>query len=137
MNYSKNGYKIACWSFILVGTGHIFTDLFGPKTPDQNEFIQTMKDFTIQLAGTETSIFSLHQGFSLTMGALLIAYGLLNLLILRNNHPTSPATNILMLNILISVACVVLSALFFFTVPIVLTSLACLGFIVSFLTRTT
>lgn len=135
MNYSKLAYKIASWSFIIVGIGHILTDLLSPKTPQQNGFIETMKGFTIQLMGTETTIFSFYQGFSLMMGVLLFSYGLINLMILNNNKQPNLPTNILALNMIVSIICAVLSLLYFFIVPIALTSIAFLGFTLSFLRR--
>ncbi|MBK6265380.1 hypothetical protein JKA74_10045 [Marivirga sp. S37H4] len=137
MNYTKLGYKIGSWAFIIVGTGHILTDQLSPKTPDQHQSIQTMKGFAIQLMGTETTIFSFHQGFSLMMGLLLFSYGLLNLMILSINKEVNLPTNILVLNIMVSVTCAILSFMYFFIVPIALMSVAFLGFTFSILKRNT
>ena len=82
MNVKKTSSKIASWSLILVGIGHTITDLTSPKSETQIDFIQKMKEFPIEIMGTETNIFSFHQGFSLMMGLLLFGYGLLNILYL-------------------------------------------------------
>ena len=131
----KAFYKIASWSLILVGIGHTITYLTSPKTSLQNDFITKMKEFPIEILGTETNIFSFHQGFSLMMGLLLFGYGLLNLLILRNNQALNIPTNILILNSIISLICFILSFAYFFIVPIVFTSIAFLGFSVSLILK--
>jgi hypothetical protein len=133
MNYSKLAYKTASWSFIVVGIGHLTTDLLKPKTTEQLMFIQTMKDFSINLMGTEVNVFSFHQGYSIMMGLLLFAYGALNLILLKNNKEKRLGSNILVFNCIISFACTVLSFMYFFIIPIVLTGVAFLGFTVSLL----
>lgn len=131
MNFSKISYKIGCWAFIVVGVGHIVTDLLGPKTSKQMGYIQTMKDSTLSLLGTDTTVFSFYQGFSIMMGLLLTSYGLINLLIVKNNKESNVAKNIILLNILVASACVILSIKYFFIVPITLTGLAFIGFTLS------
>jgi hypothetical protein len=133
MNYSKLAFKTASWSFIVVGIGHLTTDLLKPKTKEQLMFIQTMKDFSIDLMGTEVNVFSFHQGYSIMMGLLLFAYGVLNLMLLKNNGQDRLASNILVFNCVVSFACTVLSIMYFFIIPIVLTGVAFLGFTVSLL----
>lgn len=135
MKITLISYKIASWALILVGIGHTITDLTTPKTLEQNDFILKMKEFTIQILGAETDIFSFHQGFSLMMGLLLFAYGLLNLLILKNNKSANLASNILILNIIVSLISVILSLKYFFIVPVVFTSIAFLGFLISLSTK--
>ena len=135
MNVKKTSSKIASWSLILVGIGHTITDLTSPKSETQIDFIQKMKEFPIEIMGTETNIFSFHQGFSLMMGLLLFGYGLLNILILRNNQASSIPTNILILNILICVISFVLSKKYFFIVPIVFTGISLLGFAISLIIK--
>ena len=135
MNVKKTSSKIASWSLILVGIGHTITDLTSPKSETQIDFIQKMKEFPIEIMGTETNIFSFHQGFSLMMGLLLFGYGLLNILILRNNQESSIPTNIIIFNIIICVISFVLSIKYFFIVPIVFTGIALLGFAISLIIK--
>ena len=135
MKVEKISSKIGSWSLIFVGIGHTITDLTSPKSETQIDFIQKMKEFPIEIMGTETNIFSFHQGFSLMMGLLLFGYGLLNILILRNNQASSIPTNILILNILICVISFVLSIKYFFIVPIVFTGIALLGFAISLIIK--
>lgn len=132
MKIKKISYKIASWSFLLVGVGHTITDLTTPKTPEQIAFIFKMKSFTIQILGTETNIFSFHQGYSLMMGLLLFGYGLLNLM-MANNNALHISQGILILNITVSLIAVILSLKYFFVVPVAFTSVALLGFTISFI----
>ena len=135
MNVKKTSSKIASWSLILVGIGHTITDLTSPKSETQIDFIQKMKEFPIEIMGTETNIFSFHQGFSLMMGLLLFGYGLLNILILRNNQASSIPTNIIIFNIIICAISFVLSIKYFFIVPIVFTGISLLGFAISLIIK--
>lgn len=133
MNYAKIGYKIACWSLMIGGVGHTTMSVLSPLTPKQLSLIQTMKEFSIQAMGTETNIYSFHQGFSLMMGLLLFSYGLLNLFILKNSKQVNLPPNILLLNSIVTLICTILSFKYFFIVPIALTGLAFLGFSYSFI----
>ena len=135
MNVKKTSSKIASWSLILVGIGHTITDLTSTKSETQIDFIQKMKEFPIEIMGSETNIFSFHQGFSLMMGLLLFGYGLLNILILRNNQASSIPTNIIIFNIIICVISFVLSIKYFFIVPIVFTGISLLGFAISLIIK--
>ena len=135
MKVEKISSKIASWSLIFVGIGHTITDLTSPKTESHNDFIIKMKEFPIEILGRETNIFSFHQGFSLMMGLLLFGYGLLNILILRNNQASTIPTNIVILNSIICVISFVLSIKYFFIVPIVFTGIALLGFAISLIIK--
>ena len=135
MKIEKISSKIASWSLVFVGIGHTITDLTSPKTPSQNDFIIKMKEFPIEVLGSNATIFSFHQGFSLMMGLLLFGYGLLNILILRNNKALSIPTNIVTFNIIICLTCLALSIKYFFIVPILFTGIAFLGFTISLITK--
>jgi hypothetical protein len=132
MNYSKVGYKIACWALIIGGAGHFSAELLSPKTPEQLVLIETMEAFTIHALGTETNIFSFHQGFSFMMGLLIFSYGLLNLLILKNSKLAHLPIKILLLNSIVTLICAFLSFKYFFIIPTALTGLAFFGFSYSF-----
>ena len=114
MKVEKISSKIASWSLIFVGVGHTITDLTSPKTALQNDFIIKMKEFPIEVLGSETNIFSFHQGFSLMMGLLLFGYGLLNVLILRSNRAIPIPPNIIILNIIVCLISLLLSIKYFF-----------------------
>ena len=135
MNVQKISSKIASWSLILVGIGHTLTDLTSPKTSVQQDFIIKMKEFSINILGSETNIFSFYQGFSLMMGLLLFSYGLLNLFILKNNKTTPIPNNIMILNIIVCSISLLLSIKYFFIVPILFTGIALLGFTITFFSK--
>ncbi|AWV97091.1 LIC_13387 family protein [Arcticibacterium luteifluviistationis] len=135
MKITSLSHKIASWSLILGGIGHTTAALSNPKTAELNELLSTMKAFTTHLLGSEVNMFSFHQGFSLMMGLLLFGYGALNLLILKNNVQAQMPSNILILNIIISLVSVVLSVKYFFLIPIVLTGMAFLGFSISLVAK--
>lgn len=135
MRVEKLTFKIASWSLIIVGVGHTITYLSSPKNAKQLEMIQSMKDFTTEMMGSKISIFDFHHGFSLIMGTLLTAYGLLNLFI--SQELKIIANRILILNMVVTLIASVLSIKYFFAVPIVLTSLAFVSFTISYLGQKT
>jgi hypothetical protein len=135
MNAENTSSKIASWSLILVGFGHTITYLTSPKNAIQIDFVQRMKEFPIEIMGTESNIFSFYEGFSLMMGLFLFSYGLLNILILRNHQVEPIATNIVILNSIVCLISFILSLNYFFIVPIVFTGIAFLGFTISLITK--
>lgn len=136
MKITSMSFKIASWMLLLGGILHSLSDLLSPETPERNEIILQMKAITSQVFGTKFSMFSFFQGFSLMMGLLLFGYGALNLLILKNNQQADIPSNILILNIIITLVCVMLSVKYFFIVPIAITSIAFVGFLIAFITKT-
>jgi hypothetical protein len=137
MRISQLAYRTASWSFVVVGIGHVATQILSPKTPQQVEFIQKMEDFSVNLMGTETNLFSMYLGFSLMMGLMLFAFGWLNLLMLKNNQGHAIPTGILLFNMFTSLVSMVLSIVYLFIVPIVLTGLGFMGFTLSLLYKKT
>jgi hypothetical protein len=135
MKNSKLSYKIASWVLMIGGVIHTTFSLLTPKTPEQAEITLTMKNFTAQVLGSEINIYDFHQGFSLMMGLLLFGYGAINLLILKNNQLAPLPSNIILLNVIITFIGTLLSIRFFFIIPILLTGIPFLGYLVSFLIK--
>ncbi len=133
MKLSKFSCQIASWSLILVGIGHTITDITTPIPPNLHRFIIEMKNFSISILGTSNNIFSFYQGFSFMMGLLLFAYGVLNLLLLKNNKQSNIPSNVLIFNITITFIALIISINYFFIVPIVFTGISFLGFTTSLL----
>jgi hypothetical protein len=126
---TKLFYKISSWSFILVGIGHLIGHLLSPKTSEQIEMLQTMKEFTIAMPGTETNLLLFYTGFSLMMGIMLLSYGVINLLLLKNIKQINWIDNqILITNTLVSFMSLILAIKYFFIIPIVLMGIALTGF---------
>jgi len=122
-------YKIGCWAFVLVGVGHIVTSMLIPTTPERTIIVQTMKEFSISMIGTESNLYLFHEGFSLMMGILLISYGLLNLSMLKTSE--APSKNTIIVNAATSIIALVISIKYFFLVPTTLLSIAFLCFLMA------
>lgn len=122
-------YKAGCWSFILVGLGHIVTSMLVPNTPERVNIIQEMKNFSISIAGTRSNLYLFHEGFSLMMGVLLIGYGFLNLLL--TDAWMIPGKNIILINVTVSLIAFVISIKYFFMVPTILLCAAFLCFVMA------
>jgi hypothetical protein len=124
-------YKIGCWSFILVGIGHLITSMDIPDTPERTKIIQEMKSFSISMSGTESNLSLFHDGFSLMMGVLLIGYGLINLSLA--NASMIPRKQIILINVVVSLVSVVISIKYFFIVPVAFLCMAALCFSMVFI----
>jgi len=135
MKTSLVSYKIASWSLLVIGFGRTITFLTAPNTSEQNELITTMKALNFNMLGVDANIFSFYTGFSLMMGLLLICYGVINLLMLKNNRQSRLPNNILILNIIISFFSVVISLKYFFIVPVIFTTIPLIGYLISLSTR--
>lgn len=135
MKVTLMSYKIASWTLLLGGLIHTISDLLAPETPEKNEIIGQMKAYTGQVLGTEFNLFGFFQGFSFTMGLLFVGYGALNLLILKNNQQVQLPSNILLLNIVVTLISVIISIKYFFLIPTLLVGIPFLGFLISFLTQ--
>jgi hypothetical protein len=135
MKLSLVSYKTASWSLLIIGFGHTLTYLTAPNTPEQNILITTMKALNFNMLGVDANIFSFYEGFSLMMGLLLIGYGLINILTLKNNKQSYLPTNMLILNIIISFFSVAISLKYFFLIPVVFTSIPFIGYLISLSTR--
>lgn len=116
-------------AFMIVGAGHLLTHALAPSTPERQAIVQAMKGYAVRLPGRAGTLFEYHEGFSLTMGVLLIAFGALSLIVLRQSA-ARPAElrGTLLLQTVVAGICAALSARYFFAVPLFLTTLAALAF---------
>ncbi len=74
-------YLIGTLSFgIMCGLGHLAFELLGKKS---NEIIQTMESLKVSLPGRETNMLLINTGLSLVMSLMLLAYGIMNLMIIK------------------------------------------------------
>ncbi len=122
-------YKIGCWSFILVGIGHIVTSMSVPSTPERDKIIEEMKNFSISMSGSESNLYLFHEGFSLMMGVLLMGYGLLALSLTKASF--IPEKQVVFINVIISLVALAISVKYFFIVPITFLMVAFLCFLMS------
>lgn len=129
MKRSKICLQIAAWSFILLGAGHLASHLsFTFSNAPKPEILQAMHGFIVPVPGSQVDLLSLHEGFSLMMGVLFMAFGTLNLLSTKPGDPVvADCRAPIYLNILVAAVAVLLSVRYFFIVPILLSgvSLAC------------
>jgi hypothetical protein len=88
-----------------------------------------MRGFVIDMPGRSGNLYQYHQGFSLMMGVLLVAYGAHAILFVRSKYiGPSDELPVLILHTTVSAIAVVMSALFFFLIPLILTTLALVAF---------
>jgi len=114
---------------MLLGIGHLATYFLLPTTPEQEHMMHNMKNFVINMPGPDSNLLLFHEGFSLMMGMLLIGYGAINVfLIAEQNFYVPQSKHIPTLNLFVSLAAVVLSVVYFFIVPVVLTTISLLAF---------
>lgn len=128
MKINKTLYKTASWSFVLLGIGHVITHFLEPRTPEQLDMIQQMKDFVIEMPGTTSNLLLFHEGFSITMGMLISAFGLINLVFLKTNRESVNSFGLLLTNSIVSGLMLILSVIYFFFVPIAFSALSFLCF---------
>ena len=122
MNSLPMLYKAGCWSFILVGIGHIVTSRLIPSTPERDKMVEEMKNFSISLSGSESNLYLFHEGFSLMMGVLLIGFGALNLSFLEAS--ATPRKRVVLVAVIVSLISLVISINYFFIVPVLLLLIA-------------
>jgi uncharacterized membrane protein HdeD (DUF308 family) len=78
--------KIAGISMLITGIGHTTTHfILQNSTNPHSKLISQMAETVIKI-GSEVSVLDFHNGFSTSMGILLMAFGIT---ILRNNNKTS------------------------------------------------
>ncbi len=81
-------HQIGSITFIALGLLHIMAHFTTPEDVSLNELLNNMQSFKIELFG-EHNLLKFYLGFSLMMGFLLSAYGLINLSfskLINKNH---------------------------------------------------
>lgn len=115
---------------IMCGLGHLAFELLGQKS---NEITQTMESLTVSLPGRESNMLLIDTGLSLVMGLMLLAYGIINLMIvIKNKKIVLPSKNIMFINIIFSLLAFVLVYKYLFSVPIIFTGIAFISFLMAY-----
>ena len=130
----KKMFNIAAWSLIAFGFIHEASFVYTYfTTVETTGFVVSMTQFHIE--GTGTHLYSFYGGYGILMGLLLIAYGFLCLQISKGSEQHgSISASVIVLNIIISLAALVVSVMYFvFFIPIVLTGLATLFFVLAYI----
>ncbi len=135
MNLKTKSFNIASWSLAFGGLFHSFSDLLSPKTTERIEIMNQMKALTSHILDTEFNMLSFFQGFSLMMGLLTFAYGTINVMLLKSYKDIEIPNNILILNTLVTLVCLILSIQYFFIIPIVLTGIPFLGYLTALIAK--
>ena len=132
MPYSRALYILATVLFgILSGIGHVAVDLFAPRSPESVALSETMANVSVNLAGTQTNAYLLTFGVSIIMGLMLFAYGVVNLLIVRQLAKGQlPSYAIQATNVVVAALAFVLALKYLFIIPIILTGSASLLFLI-------
>ena len=136
MKKVKKLYLIATVFFgLLCGLGHLMTEFFAPKDPD---VINTLKSIQLEMPGKESDLFSLMFGISVSLGVLLISYGLFNLFILRLiQFDALKMKSAIYLNLFVVLICFLIGLKFLFIAPVVLMgiSFSCFVFAAALVNR--
>ena len=137
MFHSKSLYFLASILFgVLCGVGHLAVELFAPRTPEALALAETMRNIPVNLAGTQTNAYLLTFGVSIIMGLMLIAYGVVNLLILyQTPRGKLPSRAIQATNVVVAITAFVLALKYLFIAPIILTGSAAVLFLIVFVTN--
>lgn len=129
---SLRWFKVGAWSWIATGTGHTLGDIATRFFPVDSTIAvdDMMRSTPFVLMGLHRTYYELTMGFSLIMGTCIVFVGILFLWIARLTggrglRPTA------LLALAMSVVALALSAWLEPPPPIVLFSLACVGFAVA------
>jgi len=129
MRWQRLTYRAGCWAFILTGAGHLATQWLAPRTAEQEAILDAMRRFPIKMPGSDGNLYQFHTGFSIMMGVLLAAYGAQALLTAyRQPVPAESDVRLLALHTLVAALAVILSAMFFFAVPVAFMAIAFMAF---------
>ncbi len=132
MSKLRTIYGIGCWVFgIFIGIGHTAFEL-APRDERRESLVEMLQQFSITMPGTQSNAYLLTFGISLTMGLMFFAYGVINLLILSDTPKRRlPNLSYQVTNLTVSLAAFLLAWTYLFTVPIALTAIASICFLIS------
>lgn len=133
-------YKIGAWSLVILGIGHLLAHVslsMFAQTAEQLSIAQVMTAFQINLLGSESNLMNFHNGYSLMMGILVLSYGLMNLIFVKyNSNAYVNIQPILILNSITALITCMLSIQLFFIVPIALSGIASVAFVLAYINNT-
>lgn len=117
-------------SFILLGFGHLVSHLAVMlSTEARPPVVNMMQEYSVPMPGREIDLLSLHHGFSLMMGILLIALGALSLCFPRMDQ-TFPFRSGPAIGLCVALAAItlVVSLKYFFIVPVLCSLLSLVAY---------
>jgi hypothetical protein len=118
--------RIGSWSLVLVGAGHLVTDLAAPATAQREEVVRLLSGVLVSMPGSHRSLWAYHHGFSLMMGLLLVGFGAVTLAVARLE--ADRLAPVLAISALVCLTSLALAATHFFAVPVLFTAVAFASF---------
>lgn len=127
-------FLLASLSFLFLGIAHVMGHFIVMDELKGSMIYINMDSVEISVIGTEKSIVEFLNGFSITMGVLMIFIGLMNLFTwVRFNDEILKAPFLLLLNALLALTLALLSVFYFPWPPIIVFSLAFFAFSLLFI----
>lgn len=130
MKKAKIFFLTGIWTIIILGMGHLLTHfLFMFSSNPKPDIFNKMGEFLAPVPGWEIDLLSLHNGFSIMMGILLIAIGFLGHHLMKINIESLNENKYIFLFFLVlSIIISIMTIKFFFVVPVVLSLLSTVSF---------
>jgi hypothetical protein len=136
MSVSSALFKVGAWLLLLYGVGHVLGYFYGRAEKHDRVIIQSMKQALHHLPGVTRTVFHLHEGYSLVMSLMLMAFGALDLTLAHVVPGSVTASiDILVLNIAVAVLNLAIAIRYFFIGPVLLAGLSAAAFLVALFVR--
>ncbi len=123
-------FQIAAWSLVVTGVGHIVVDLvMRARLEEEPPAVAAMRAFEIEMPGARRTLFEFHIGFSTAMGILLAAFGGLNVVLATFAGEVVVSRPVVAgFDAGVCAVMVALALRYFFATPVILCSVATIGF---------
>jgi len=114
---------------IICGLGHLTFELLEEKP---TEVVEGLKELSVVFPDREKDMLEITTGFSLLMGVMLLAYGIINLLLMYKDRQFHlPSKPIVMANLVFALIGFGIAYQYFFIFPIACMGIATLCFLIS------
>jgi len=118
--------------YLLIGVGHTALYLTHRGRAGKGRAISLLKNTHVTILGDRTTLFSLYEGYSLMMGGLLVAFGVLNLMVIYIfSGGLSELRPIIVFDVVVAAASVLMFRKYAFFLPVALSGLATLGYLLA------
>lgn len=117
---NKKLFLIAALVYLILGILHVLGHFVVIYRLKGSLAYRAMQLAEVDLFFIKRSVYRFLNGFSLTMGVLMIAYGVLNLLLLSQFSTVVYNRPVLLFNGILALCIAVISLVFFVTAPIIL-----------------